>query len=169
MPDHRLDRAVPERGDQPDHVAHLVHHPERAEVTVVVGLPSRRSPVAAQVGCDDMVPGAGQSRHDAPPAVRQVGEPVQQQQARPARGLEARLEEVHPQAIDLVGVTRADAVGQCELGELPGRGHADHVTDRDAGCPAATGVPVGADRHQNEESGRLTGRSPRYRDLASTR
>ena len=136
MPDHRLDRAVPECGDQPDHVAHLVHHPERAEVTVVVGLPSRRPPVAAQVRCDDMVSGAGQGRHDAPPAVRQVGEAVQQQQARPVRDLEARLEEVHPQAIDLVGVTRADAVGQCELGELPSSGHADHVTDREHRLPS---------------------------------
>lgn len=140
MPDHRIDRGVPERGDEPDHVPHLVQRPERAKVTVVVGLPSRRSPVAAQVGRDDVVTSASQGGHDTPPAVRKVREPVQQQQARPARGLEARLEVVHPQAVDPLGVTRADAIGQCEPGELHGSGHAEHVTDRDTGCPAAAGV-----------------------------
>ena len=70
---------VAERVQQPHDIAHEVEEPIGREVAVIVRVPTRRSPVAALVRRDDVEARPRQGRHDAPPAIGQLGKPVQQQ------------------------------------------------------------------------------------------
>ena len=110
--DHRVHRAVAERRDQRQRVAHRVQAAERTETAVVVRAPAGGAAVAALVGGDDVVARVGQRRQDVPPAIGQLREAVQEEQRRPPPALEAGFEHVHRQAVDVVDEPRADAVRQ---------------------------------------------------------
>ena len=53
-----------------------------AEVVVVTDVGARGAPVAAQVGRDHVISRRGDRQHHLSPAVRQLGEPVEQQDGR---------------------------------------------------------------------------------------
>ncbi len=152
--DHRRDLAAAERGEQPEHVPHEVEQAERLEVAVVVGVPAGRAAVAALVGRHHVVARGRERRHDLAPAPGELGEAVQQQHTRPARRLEAGLEDVHREAVDVLDEPRAQARRawqrahqQRAHGERAdhrvGRGHRGDVGQRvvDRGA-----VPVGVHR-----------------------
>ena len=105
------DGAIAERRDQAERVAHQVEHAERAEVAVVVAVPAGGAAVAALVRRDHVIAGRRQRQHHLAPAVGELREAVQQQQAGPAR-LEAGLQHVHREAVDVVDEARADARGR---------------------------------------------------------
>ena len=52
----QMDLTVAERRHQPEHVPHLVQHPERAQLVVVAHVGAVGAAVPAQVGRDDVVP-----------------------------------------------------------------------------------------------------------------
>ena len=95
MPDDRRDRAVAERRDQTQCVAHRVQQPKRPEIVVVIRAPAGGAAVPTLVGGDDVEPRRGQRRHDLSPGIGQLGKAVQQQDARPARRRRSGLEDVH--------------------------------------------------------------------------
>ena len=70
-----------------------------------------------------MKPGLGQGQHHFAPAVGEFRKAVQQQHARPIGGLEAGLEQVHPEAVDVVDEVRAYARRQHALVECNHGGH----------------------------------------------
>ena len=48
-----------------------------------------------------MIPNRRQRRHHLAPTERELGKPVEQQNARPIAGVEPRLEDVHRDAVDV--------------------------------------------------------------------
>ena len=150
MADHRIQRAVAERRDQRERVAHGVQAAEGPQAAVVVGAPAGGAPVAALVGGDDVVAGVGERRHDVPPTVGELREAVEKEQGRTPPGLEAGFEHVHRQAVDVVDEARADAVreparivGADRLGLL-------------GGCESAL-------RRRGARRRRMTGQPPHHR------
>ena len=96
--DHR-DRAIAQRMDQCDLVAHLVEGKKLYEVGIKGIVPARGAAIAAKVRRDRIVACGGQGRHHLAPAITKVRKTVQQKHERPAR--RARLNHVHRQAIDV--------------------------------------------------------------------
>ena len=64
-----------------------------------------------------MIAGVRQNRHHLAPTERQFGKTVQQQHAGPAFGLEAGLQHMHAQAVDVFDIARADGGGQGDVRE----------------------------------------------------
>ena len=98
-----------ERVEQPHDVAHEIEEPIRREVAVVVRVPARRSPVTALVRCDDVEARPCERRHDVPPAIGELGKPVQKESAGSVPLLEAGFEEVHPEPVAVRLHARTDA------------------------------------------------------------
>ncbi len=107
--DHGGDGAVAEGRDEPHGIPDQVEKAERPEVAVILAVPADGAAIAALVGGDDMKALRRQRQHHLAPAVGQLREAVQQQEAGPAFGLEARLQDVHPQAVDVVDEASANA------------------------------------------------------------
>ena len=105
-------RLVAERIDEPGGVAHHVEDAERIAVGVVGAVPAGGAAIAALVGRDHVIAGGRERQHHLAPAIGELGKAVQQQQARPARRLEAGLEHMHRQAVVVVDHAGADARGQ---------------------------------------------------------
>ena len=112
MPGDARHRLVAERIDEPGGVAHHVEDAERIAVGVVGAVPAGGAAVAALVGRDHVIAGGRERQHHLAPAIGELGKAVQQQQARPARRLEARLQHMHHQAVVVVDHAGADAGGQ---------------------------------------------------------
>ena len=89
--DHGRDRAIAERGHQPEGVAHEVEQTKRRNVAVVAGVPSGGAAIAALVRRHHVKAGGRQRPHHLAPRVGQLGKAVQQQQARVAGLLEPGL------------------------------------------------------------------------------
>ena len=104
-----MDLAVAERRHQREHVPHLVQHPERAQVFLVADAGAVGAAVAAQVGGHDVVALCREGRHQAPPAVGELGEAVQQQHAPTRAGLRPGLQHVHADGVDAGDEAGADA------------------------------------------------------------
>ena len=109
MPDHRGHRAVAQRPYEPQRVSDHVEDAEGAEVAVVVAVPARGAPVASLVGGDHVKPGRRDRQHHLPPAVRELREAVQEQDAWPVPALEARLQDVHRETVDVVHEAGTDS------------------------------------------------------------
>ena len=108
MADHGIDGAIAESGDQPERVAHEIRQAERGEVAVVIGVPSRGAAIAALVRRDDVIAGFGKRQHHLAPAIGKLRKAVQQQEARAAACLEAGLQHVHGEAVDVLDGARTD-------------------------------------------------------------
>ena len=73
------DRAIAERRDERDHVGHLVQRSPRTQVVVELHVRAARAPVPSQVRRDDVISGCRNRQHHLPPAVRELGETMNQQ------------------------------------------------------------------------------------------
>ena len=109
VPDHGRDRAAAERRHEPQGVAHQVEDAEGREVAVVVAVPTRGATITPLVGRDHVKPRCRQRQHHLAPAVRQLREAVQQQNAGAAHILEARLQDVHRESVAVLHETGAYA------------------------------------------------------------
>jgi hypothetical protein len=103
---------VAERVQNADHVAQQIQKAEAREIGVVARVPTGGAPVAALVGSDRVITRCGQRRQDLAPAIGELGKAVQQQDRRPAGPLEAGLEDVDIQAVDVGQLAGADAIGK---------------------------------------------------------
>ena len=93
MSDDRRGFAITERGDEPQHIAHAVQQPERPEIIVVIGAPSGRPAIAAQIRRNGVKPGFGEGRHDLAPGIGDLRKSVQQDNERPAWLIEPGFED----------------------------------------------------------------------------
>ena len=112
MPHHHRGAAIAERGDERDLVAHQVEHEKRLGIRVPGIVPADGAAKAATVRGDRIITRGGQGRHHLAPAISEVGKTMKQQHQRPARRLEARLQDVHGQAVDVRDETRPDSGGK---------------------------------------------------------
>ena len=127
MPDDRRHRAVAQSRHQPQGVADEVEHAEGRKLAVVGGVPAAGAPVAPLVRRDHVKPRLCERQHHLSPAVRELWEAVQQQDAGPVAGrnaaVEAGLQHMHAEAVDVVDEAGAYAGGQNRLVEGGNRGH----------------------------------------------
>ena len=114
MSDHRRDRAMAERRDEAERVPRDIQEPERGEVAVIIAVPPRGAAIASLIGRDDVIARRRERPHHLAPGIGELGKAVQQEQQGPAALLVARLQHMHPQAIDAVDEARAYA-GREEL------------------------------------------------------
>ena len=103
---------VAERRDEPQRVPHQVEDTKGAQIAIVVAVPAGGAAIAALVGGHHVKPLRRQRQHHLAPAVGELREAVQKQEAGPALGLEPGLQHVHPEAVAVVDEARAYAVGQ---------------------------------------------------------
>ena len=113
MPHDRGQRAVAKRGDEPQGVAHQIEKAKGTQVAVVVAIPPSGSTIAPLIGGDHVKPGGGQRQHHLAPAIGQLWEPVQQQDARTISGLVSGLRQMDAQAVVVVDEAGPDARPQC--------------------------------------------------------
>jgi hypothetical protein len=99
---------VTQRINEPGRVPHHVENPERVGIGVKRTIPSCRTAVAALIGCNHVVAGLRERQQHLAPAVGELREAVQQQQARASGGLVACLQHMHHQAIVVVDDSRAN-------------------------------------------------------------
>src|SRR5688572_16534569 len=102
-----------------------------AKVAVVTAVPPGGAAVAALVGREHVEARRRERRHHLAPAVGELGEAVQQQDARPARL--AGFQRVHAQSADAVDDARLQGLGQAPRliitpESLPARGEARKAT-----------------------------------------
>ena len=109
MTDDRRHRSIAKRRHETECIADDVEPAVRREVAVVVRIPAHGPSVSTLVGSDHVVASLGQRNHDPPPAVRELREAVEQQHARALATIEASLEHVHRQTIDVADQPRANA------------------------------------------------------------
>lgn len=100
MADDASHRPQPERRDQAQGITHEVEHAKAPDIAVEAPVPPGATAVAALVGCDDVVTGGRQHRHQLAPAVGEFGETVQQQDSRPFRGLVTGFQHVQREPVD---------------------------------------------------------------------
>ncbi len=112
MPRDARHRFVAERIDEPGRVADHVEDAERIAVGVVGAIPAGGAPIAALIGRDHVIARGRKRQHHLAPAIGELGKAVQQQQARPARRLEARLQHMHHEAVVVVDHAGTDAGGK---------------------------------------------------------
>ena len=120
------DFGAAERVQQPHDVAHEVEQPIGREVAVVVRVPARGAPVAALIRRDDVEARLRERRHDVPPAIGQLGKPVQEHSTGSVPLRETGFEEVHPEpvAVRLHARTNAGRQGRPPVGGIAILGHA---------------------------------------------
>ncbi len=116
MAHHGVNRPVTERRHQSQGIAYQVQHAKRADIAIVVTVPARGTAIAALIGRDHVITGLRDRQHHFAPTVRKLRKAMQQQHARSSRRLVARLQDVHPQTVDVVDKARADAPRQGILG-----------------------------------------------------
>ena len=87
-------------------------HSEGGEVGFVGDRSSGDPSVATQVGGDDVVAGVGEGRHHLSPAIGELREAVEQQEAGPAGLPVSGLQHMHAQAVQTLDEARADARGK---------------------------------------------------------
>ena len=79
--DDACDGAMTKRRDQSQRVADQVEHAEGIEIAIEISIPSRGASIAALVRRDDVKSGARQRQHHLAPAVGELRESVEQQNA----------------------------------------------------------------------------------------
>ena len=94
--------------DQPERIPDRIQDTKRAEVAIIIRVPTRRAPIAPLVGRDDAETGSRERQHHLSPGIGQLGEAVQQQHQRAVSLLEAGLKDMHPQPIDVAHEARSD-------------------------------------------------------------
>ena len=67
------------------------------------------APVTSEIWSDDVKPRRGDRQHHLSPAVRELRKTVNEKDGGPIPDLEAPLEHVHPEAVDVVDEARAEA------------------------------------------------------------
>src|SRR5688500_16098281 len=124
----RLDAEVTQEGKC---IGDDVEDAKGAKVAVVAAVPPGGAAVAALVGREHVEARRREGRHHLPPAVGELGEAVQQQDARLAG--RAGFQHVHAQAVDVVDEARLQDLGQAPRliitpESLPARGEARKAT-----------------------------------------
>jgi hypothetical protein len=109
MTDHGCDGAVSESRSQSQDVPDLVKSGERTGVVVIANIPTRSAPVASPVRSNYVKPGLGDRQHYLSPAIRELRKSVKQHNAGPVLHLEARLEDMHSETVNIVDEARAYA------------------------------------------------------------
>src|SRR5689334_21364520 len=109
MPDDGVGVAIAESEHETQRIASNVQNTEGPKVTIIVGTPARCAAIAALVRSDNVVTGCCQCRHDLAPGIGSLRKSVPQQHERPVWVLKPSLHDMHPEAVDVVDVTRADA------------------------------------------------------------
>ena len=112
-----------ERRHQRERIPHQVQKAKGSKIAVVVRIPSGRATVAAPVRRHDMETGGGERHHYLPPGIGELREAVEQQHARPSRRIEARLQQVNPQAGDVIDEARPYAGRKRRTVQRGLRGH----------------------------------------------
>ena len=79
----------------------MIQRTEGIEIVVVTNVPARSPPVAPPVWSDHMKPRQGEGKHYFSPAVGKLGKSVKKQDTRPALRLEARLQHMHSETVDV--------------------------------------------------------------------
>ncbi len=154
VPHHHCGAAIAERIDQRDLVPQQVEHEKRLGIRVPGIVPAGGAAKAATVRGDHIITRGGHGRHHLAPAVSEVRKTMKHQHQRPARRLEARLEDVHGQAVDVGDETRPDSGGKCAI--AIGR-HAAEIRIHD-GRPRRRGASQG---ERSDTRGRRKKRAPR--------
>src|SRR5258706_16158508 len=106
MTDHGCDGAVSERRSQSQDVPDLVESGEWTEVIVIANVPTRGPPVASPVRSDYVKPSSGERQHRLSPAIRELRKSVKEHNTGPVFHVEARLEDVHSEAVNVVREAR---------------------------------------------------------------
>ena len=151
--DHRGRMVVPQGHDQAHRIPHQPQHAEGPQVGVIAARPAGGEAIAALVRRHHVKARLGQLWHDPAPGPGQFRKAVQQQEQRPvAAG--ARLQQVHPQAIDPVDEARRDPGRQGHAaiaGRGPGRSirhpHIPRSPDRRRHFLCAPGTPYSSGNH----------------------
>ena len=120
--DHRRHRAITQREDQTQRIAHQVQHAEGCDITVEARVAASGAAIPALVRCHDMEAERRERQHLMTPTEGEFREAMKQQHQRPARIFEAGFEPVHLQAIAVVGGARAHAGWQRQGSECEGHG-----------------------------------------------
>ena len=115
MPCNHRDRAVTERIDESDRIAHHVQHAEGIRIGVVGVIPTRRPAVAALIRRNDVIAGIRQRQHDFAPAIGELGKAVRQEDGRTAGPVESGFEDVHGHAVHVRDEARSDACRDCPV------------------------------------------------------
>ena len=100
MANHGGDFMEPQRVQQGERVLHQVERARGGKVAVVTRVPTGGAAITALVGRNHVVTGVSQRQHHLAPAVGQLGETMQQQQAAFGGLFRTRFEHSHVHAVD---------------------------------------------------------------------
>ena len=125
MPDNGRHGTVAESRDEPQGIPYQVENAEGADVAIIVAVPARGAPVAPLIGSNNVKPRRRDGQHQLPPAVRELRESVQEQDAGPPRALVTGLQHVHREAVDVLHETGAYTGRESGLTIRDNLGHLD--------------------------------------------
>src|SRR4029453_18168511 len=105
--DHGPHRTIAQGRTQSERIPHQVEHAKSVQITIIRAVPPGGAPVAPLVGGNDVKPGRGQGQHNLAPAIGQLREAVQEQDAGTVLRLESAFSQVDGKTIDMGHEARA--------------------------------------------------------------
>src|SRR5208282_4735411 len=103
------DVAIAERRDETEGIPDRVQNSEGSEIAIIVPAPAGGAPIPSLVGGDDVEPLRRERQHDLPPGVGKLRKAVEEQDQGPPHGLEAGLQHVYAQPVDIGHEAGTDA------------------------------------------------------------